>query len=173
MLVMKISMTFLFISISLAVWSQKSTQTTDAFTVEGQVKKTLTIGLSDLEKYPIQKIDEVVITNHTGEPRGTAKELKGVLVKDVLKDLEFKEESPKLLSEFYFVFVAIDDYKVVYSWNEIFNSPTGDNLFLITSRDGIALKDMKDRILVLTPSDFKTGRRHVKGLNKILVLRAE
>lgn len=85
--------------------------------------------------------------------------------------MELNEESPKLFSEFFLTFIAADNYKVVYSWNEIFNSPIGENLFVITSRDNKKLKDMDERILVLTPIDFKTGRRHIKGLTKIVVER--
>ena len=87
--------------------------------------------------------------------------------------MELNEESPKRFSEFFLTFIAIDNYKVVYSWNEIFNSPIGDNIYLITSRDGKQLKDMDERILILTPIDFKTGRRHIKGLSKIVVERVE
>jgi hypothetical protein len=156
-----------------SVWGQKTDQPTNDFVVTGQIKKELKFTLSDIEKYPSKTIGDVVITNHLGEPRGTAKQLTGILVKDLLKDLELKEETPKRFSEFYMTFVAVDNYKVVYSWNEIFNSPTGDNLFLITSRDGKKIKDMEERILILTPTDFKTGRRHIKGLSKIIVERVD
>lgn len=138
-----------------------------------KVKKDLKFTLADIEKFPSKTIGDVVITNHLGEPRGTARQLTGILVKDLLKDLELKEESPKRFSEFYLTFVAVDNYRVVYSWNEIFNSPTGDNLFVITSRDGKKVKDMNERILIVTPTDFKTGRRHIKGLSKILVERVD
>ncbi|SFB68785.1 hypothetical protein SAMN04487891_101408 [Flagellimonas taeanensis] len=129
--------------------------------------------MTDIEKHPSKPIGDVVITNHMGEPRGTAKQLKGILVKELLDDMELQEESPKRFSEFYLTFVAIDNYKVVYSWNEIFNSPTGDQLFVITSRDGKDIKDMPESILILTPTDFKTGRRHINGLSKILVERVK
>ena len=158
---------------SLAVWAQKPTLTSDSFRVIGLVKKEMTFSLEDIERYPSKSIADVTITNHMGEPRGTATKLTGILVKDILKDLELQEQSPKLFSEFYLVFVAADNYKVVYSWNEIFNSPTGENLYLITSRDGKSLKEMEERILILTPTDFKTGRRHIKGLSKIIVERVD
>ena len=158
---------------SLAVWAQKPTLTSDSFRVIGLLKKEMTFSLADLEKFSFNSIADVTITNHMGEPRGTATKLTGILVKDILKDLELQEQSPKLFSEFYLVFVAADNYKVVYSWNEIFNSPTGDNLYLITSRDGKSLKEMEERILILTPTDFKTGRRHIKGLSKIIVERVD
>lgn len=165
--------TFLILLISSTVWGQKKTETTNSFAVIGQVKKELTFTLAQLEKLPTKPIADVVITNHLGEPRGTAKQLTGILVKDLLRDIELKEESPKLFSEFYLTFIAADNYKVVFSWNEIFNSPTGDNLFLITSRNGKKITEMEERILILTPTDFKTGRRHIKGLNKIVVNRVE
>ncbi len=166
-------MTLLLLVISATLWAQKEVQTTDNLLVTGEIKRDIKFIIDDIKTYPSQVIRDVVITNHLGEPRGTAKSLSGVLVKELLKDLELNEDSPKLFSEFYFVFVANDNYKVVYSWNEIFNSPTGDGLYLITSRDGQEIGKMKDSLLILTITDFKTGRRHIKGLSKIIVKRAE
>ena len=40
------------------------------------------------------------------------------------------------------------------------------------AKDGKKLKDMEERILIITPTDFKTGRRHIKGLIMIVVGRA-
>jgi hypothetical protein len=155
------------------VWGQKSSQQTNEFIVTGQIKNELKFTLADIEKQSSKVIGDVVITNHLGEPRGTAKLLSGILVKDLLKSMELEEDNPKRFSEFYLTFIAVDNYKVVYSWNEIFNSPTGDNIFLISSRDGKKMYDMEERILILTPTDFKTGRRHIKGLTKILVERVD
>ncbi len=159
--------------ISFTVWGQKPELATNEFDVTGQVKKEIKFTMSDFEKYPSKPMADVVITNHLGEPRRIAKQLTGILVKDLLKDMELNEESPKRFSEFYFTFIASDNYKVVYSWNEIFNSPTGDNLFLVTARDGKKIKEMDERILILTTTDFKTGRRHIKGLSKIVVSRVD
>ncbi len=168
-----IRLTALFLLLAEVAWGQKEVKATNEFVVTGQIKKELKVTVADLEKLESKGIPDVVITNHLGEPRGTAKQLTGVLVRDVLKDLELIEETPKLFSEFYFTFVAIDNYKVVYSWNEIFNSPTGDNIYIVTSRDGKKLADMEERILVLTPTDFRTGRRHIKGLGQVVVRRVE
>jgi hypothetical protein len=148
-------------------------QVTDHFTVTGAIKKELKFSLPDLEKYPASSVPDLVITNHVGQPRGTATQLKGVLVKELLKGLEPDEPSPKLYSEFYLVFTAVDGYKVVYSWNEIFNSPTGEHLYIIISRDGKPLSQMSERVLVLTTTDFMTGRRHIKGLANIRVERVK
>jgi len=152
--------------------AQKNIPVTEAVTVTGAVEGELTITIAQLSALPAKPIADVVITNHTGEFRSTAKALKGVLVKDVLGAVVIKSESPKVLSEFYFTFFASDDYKVVYSWNELFNSPTGDNCYFITEKEGKKLAEMPERLLVLTPSDFRTGRRNIKGLSRIVVSRA-
>ena len=162
---------FLLLLISLLGWGQSKNTPTDAFTVSGQIKKEIKFSLPDLEKYQPRNIPDFVITNHSGKTHGEAKKLKGILIKDLLKEVEFQEENPRLLSEFYFAFIAADNYKVVYSWNEIFNSSTGDNVFLVTSKEGKQLKEMEDRILIVTPTDFRTGRRYVKNLSRIEVHR--
>jgi hypothetical protein len=167
-----LSAIFLLLSF-LSTRAQKEIPSTNEFVVTGLVKSDLTFAIANIRKYPSKPISDIVITNHLGEPRGTAKQLKGILVKELLKNLELREDNPKLFSEFFLSFIAIDNYRVVYSWNEIFNSPTGDNLYLITSKDGKEIEDMGERILILTPSDFKTGRRHIKGLYKIVIGRVD
>jgi hypothetical protein len=99
--------------------------------------------------------------------------LKGVLLKDIISGVEIKSESPKVLSEFYIVCRASDGYKVVYSWNELFNSPTGDAVFIVTSKEGKKASEMEESILLISPKDFKTGRRFVKSMSTIEIYRAQ
>ncbi|HTH56656.1 MAG TPA: hypothetical protein VL728_11475 [Cyclobacteriaceae bacterium] len=167
-----------FAAVVLFLWSvtllaQKDIKPSGEFVISGQMVHELKFSLADLEKLPSKKIEDIVITNHLGEPRGAAKNLKAVPLKTILDKIEFKAESPKVMSEFYLTFVATDNYKVVYSWNEIFNSATGDNIYLIVEKEGKKLTEMTERILVITSSDQKTGRRNIKGLSKIVVSRVE
>jgi hypothetical protein len=143
----------------------------DEILVSGEVKNQLRILISDLSKFSPVEVPDIQITNHLGELKGVAKNLKGIPLKALLQDIQFREENPKLLSQFFFTFVALDNYKVVYSWNEIFNSPTGDNTFLITEKEGKKVSEMTESLLVVTASDLRTGRRFIKGLTKILVSR--
>jgi len=118
---------------------------------------------TDLSKYSEHTIDSIQITNHLKEYRSTIKNVKGVLLRDVLSKVSFKEKSPKILSEYYIVCIAEDGYKVVFSWNEIFNTSVGDNVLIIPKIDGRP----KDGISTLSPTDFATGRRYVKTLKTI------
>lgn len=164
----------LLLLLSLPGFSQEKHEVTptEFFIVAGAVEKELTFQAADLARLAAQPIPDVAITNHLGEPRGVAKGLRGVKVKDVLSGMVITAGSPKLLSEYFLTFIAVDGYTVVFSWNELFNSPTGDHCFLITEKEGKPLIEMPERLLVLTPTDFKTGRRHIKGLQRIVVSRA-
>lgn len=145
---------------------------TNEILITGEIEHELTITLSDLDKFEKHAIPDIEITNHLGEKKGTAKNLKGILMKDILSAVQFKTDNPKLLSEFYLVFLASDGYKVVYSWNEIFNSPTGSGVYLITEKEGKTIGQMDQRMLTMTISDHNTGRRNIKALSKIIARRA-
>lgn len=131
------------------------------------VKKV--INISQLKNYPTHTLDSIQITNHLKEYKSTIKNIKGVLLKDVLSTISFEEKSPKVLSEYYVVCIAEDNYKVVFSWNEIFNTTTGDNVLIIPEIEG----RQKDGISTVSPTDFATGRRYVKNLSKILIKHFE
>ena len=152
---------------------QQELKPTQSFTISGEVKSPATVQASDLKKWSVQTIGDIVITNHMGEKKSEAKALKGVLLKDVLQSVEINAETPRVLSEYYFVCKGIDGYTVVYSWNEVFNSPTGNGVYVVTEREGKPITEMNDAILMISTSDFKTGRRHLKSLATIKIKRAE
>lgn len=168
---MKPILTLLLVFAHLVSTAQNKIDRTDEFQIEGLVQNSKKITVSDLLKLKSIKMENIVVTNHLGVKKGTASGLSGIPIKEIFKDVNFKEENPKLLSEYYFIFIASDGYKVVYSWNEIFNTSTGDHTFVIVEKENKVLSNMEDRILVATTTDFKTGRRFIKGLTTILVQR--
>lgn len=74
---------------------QKDIPSTEAFTVSGAVEKEVVFTLTNLGAYPSKGVPDIVITNHLGETRGTAKGLRGVAMKDVLKDIVFQGGEPE------------------------------------------------------------------------------
>ena len=155
------------------VLAQKITKTTNEFTIEGLVEHELVINLDSLKGYATESIDSVVITNHLGERKSVLKKIKVIPIKNFLDKAVIHVESPKQLSEFYIIFMAEDGYKVVYSWNEIFNNKVGQSIFIIAEKDGKSIANLDDRTAVFCHSDFMTGRRYVKSLKKIIVKRIE
>ena len=170
---MKIRILLLCILVNLSVFGQRKITSTNSFRIQGKIKSEQIFTLSQLDSFPKQVLKDQILYNHKGEIKDTVKNCKGILLKKILDKVEFLYKKPNELNEFYFVFIASDDYKVVFSWNEIYNTEIGNNLFVITELNGKKLKDIEQRIIISSTSDLKTGRRYIKGLKKIEVKKIE
>ncbi len=160
----------LFVS---SVYGQRTVTPSESLKIEGKIKAEKTFLLSELDTFPKVAIADQTLYNHKGEVKGLVKNMKGVLLKTVLERIAFDYDKPKELNAFYFVFVATDGYKVVFSWNEIYNTEAGNNFYIVTEMEGKKLKDMEQRILFISTADLKSGRRYIKALEKIEVKRVE
>ena len=164
---------FILISVlatALTGFSQES-KPTNSFNINGKVESPKIITMADLKKLKMYNLGDIVITNHRGEVKGTAKELTGVLLTQVLEQVEFDAETPKVLSEYYFSCIASDGYRVVYSWNELFNTVVGNSVYIILSKEHKSIDDSEENILMISTQDAKTGRRYLKNLETIQVGR--
>lgn len=163
---------FLFLIVIASV-AQEQSKSTFSVIVNGRVKSPRTFDFAAIRQFKVYNVGDVVITNHKGEVKGTAKELSGILLKDLLQSIEPDAESPKVLSEYYFTCMASDGYKVVFSWNELFNTATGNTVYIVTSKDHKPIDSLDESILLISTADVRTGRRYVKNLQSIIVRRAE
>jgi hypothetical protein len=142
---------------------------THQFTISGQIKRESVITMDSLNKYPIKEIGEIKVTNHLGDFKHNDDKLKGVLLKDILSHSELTASSPKLFSRFYFTCVGSDGYTVVYSWNELFNTEVGNNVYILMEKNGVKADKMPESLQMASMLDFKTGRRFLHNLDKIIV----
>ncbi|MFN3840183.1 MAG: hypothetical protein ACK4RF_05705 [Cyclobacteriaceae bacterium] len=170
----KLTIGFLAFTLAYTGFAQQIRKPTAEFVITGRIKNpALIIKSSQLLTYAVVNINNLTITNHMGENRSTIKTARGVRIKDVLELLQLDTDNPKNYSEYYFVFSATDNYKVVFSWNELFNSPLGDQAYFLIEKDGTPITQLDEGIAILVPSDVQTGRRYVKNLAQIYVGRAE
>ncbi len=153
--------------------AQKNNLATEKFIIDGDVKNSVTFSLSDAGSFARHSIDSLVIYNHLQERKRVIRNIRGVLLKDVILKAGLNEENPKLFSEFYFVCIASDNYKVVFSWNEVFNTDIGNKILVITEEDGQKAETLNDHIAILSPLDKATGRRYVQNLKQIKVERVK
>ncbi len=158
---------------ALVLRAQENVPPTSAFSVEGKVKTSFHFSFPDAGNFQTVNIDSVVIYNHLLVRKRTITKLKGILLKDILAKVEIDAPGPKVLSEYYFTCVAIDNYRVVFSWNELFNTETGKHAMIIIEENGRKGMEMEDRVALISPEDYATGRRYVKGLQKIIVERVK
>ncbi|HMR90503.1 MAG TPA: hypothetical protein PKD51_20225 [Saprospiraceae bacterium] len=141
--------------------------------ITGRVISEKTFNIHDLDTFAQVNIDEYILYNKDGSLKNTLKNLKGIPIKSILKVVKYAEESPRSLNEYYFILKASDGYKVVFSWNEIYNTDVGNNLFIITEIDGKKARDLPHHILFLSCADIKTGLRYIKCLENIEVKQIE
>ena len=163
---LRIYIVFLFIASGFVSNAQNKTS---YFMIEGNISKTVKIDWAILKTYKTISLDSMTVFNHGMQKLVSLKKIKGVLLKDILNKVVFASKSPKTLSEFYIVCVGKDGYKVVFSWNELFNDESGNHTMIVTEKDGSPTVGSKDAIELITPTDKVTARRYVKALSKIII----
>ena len=46
---------------------------------------------------------------------------------------------------YYFTCIASDGYKVVFSWNELFNTVAGNTVYIVTSKDHTSIEALDEK----------------------------
>jgi len=163
---------FLFLLATTSVFAQQTNTQTYKFTITGKVKTESVITMDSLNSFPLKTIGDIKVTDHTGAFKHQDDQLKGVLLKDILNHSQWLL-TPHLFSSMYFTCVGADGYKVVYSWNELFNTEIGDNVYIVMEKNGIKADKLPSSIQMVSMLDYKTGRRYLHNLDKIVVSIAE
>lgn len=132
----------------------------------------MTFSLEQLLRFPLLDLGEVN-TSCSSKSKEMTPGVKGILLKSVLDSVAFKYTRAKDLGSFYFKFVSADGYILVFSFGEIYNTETGNHLYLVTQMNGKSLQEMENGILLLSPTDLRTGSRNMKWLKEIVVCQAE
>ena len=163
----------LFLAYSGAVFAQeKYGATTHQFSISGKIKNPSVITMDSLDHYTISPVGDINVTDHTGAFKHKDEQLKGILLKDILSHTMPDAASPKLYSSFYYTCVGSDGYKVVYSWNELFNTEVGNHVYIIMEKNGVKADKLPESIQMTSMMDMKTGRRYLHNLDKIIVSQA-
>ena len=163
----------LFALMPLSVFAQHKVDKTSTITIEGLVSQQLVFNYNAIKSFPQVALGDIAIKNHKGDEKNISKAVKGTLLKILIDSAGITTAKPKGLSEVFIVLIAADGYKNVYSWNEIFNTDIGNHLFVITEKDGETMDNFRESILVFSASDFNSGRRYLRGLERISVRKVE
>lgn len=142
---------------------------TTSVTVSGAVERPLTLSVDELRKFPAQQIGELPLVCQTGANAGKLENLKGVLLRDILEKAVVKVSAHNDVKKMAIIASASDDYRVVFSWTEVFNSSIGEGVMVFFEKDGSPLADDEGRIAMISANDTRTGPRHVKWLQDIEV----
>lgn len=168
---MKYTVLTLFLFFSLSLCAQRSIPPTTQLLICGEVMQEIEFGIQDLPNFRAVPIPDLILKNHQGEIKDTVTHLQGFLLTALLKGIEYPVDKPRELNEFYFTIVASDGYKVVFSYNEIFNTETGDSLYLVTRINDQPIEASGQGLLIVSAKDKRVGARYIKGVEKIVVSR--
>ena len=139
--------------------------------VSGEVENVLELTVDSLLKMNVKHIDSYMTVCQTGATDSVNKTFEGVLLKDILVKAKLKQLNHKDRA-FYIVANASDNYKAVFSWGEIFNNVTGENVYVVFKENREMIKEKGEMKLIIT-NDIKSGPRHVYWLTSIDVVKVK
>ncbi len=139
--------------------------------VIGEIETPLSLTVDSLKKMNVATIENFNVVCQSGANMKVNKTCKGILLKDILEKAKIKQSNHKDRN-FYIVARATDNYKATFSWAEIFNNPTGENVFVLFEENGMPIK-VKGEMILICKNDIKTGPRHVFWLKSIEINRVD
>lgn len=172
---MKSSLSGLFLAICLLLNHSLMAQSSNRsvfLKIEGLVERPLTLSIDSLRRLPAQTGGPVSIVSTSGQVRKTIVSFRGVLLRDLLAKVRIQMPNQKEKGKYYIVAQATDGYTAVFAHNELFNNPTGNQVFVLFEENGKPIAD-DGAFVLLTTDDTITGARHVKWLSRIDVRKVE
>lgn len=137
--------------------------------IHGLVRQPQMLTVETLQQFKPVSIEQIPITSASGSPRGELKQLVGVPLRDLLDKAEIQLDSRHDSKKIAIIASGTDDYRVIFSWSEIYNTRVGEGVIVFYQQEGRPLPDRSGRIALISRDDLRTGPRHVKWLNDIEV----
>ena len=123
-------------------------------------------GIINLQEFQTKRVASN-IKNHLGVSKKKLKNSRGVQLTKAISTFILLDSLPKNYSKYIYTIIAKDGYFAVFSWNELYNNPLGEKVFLISQ----SKSHPNDGILLLSKTDRYTGRRFVKDVVEIHIER--
>lgn len=140
-----------------------------AVTVSGLVEHPLTLRAEALRQWPPARIVSLQLPGNDGVGPASPGVVRGVRLRDLLDQARIVQRDHTTDKKLAIIAGATDGYKVVFSWNEVFNSAAGDSMLVLFERDGKPLAANEGPLALIAGKDIKTAARHVRWLQSIEV----
>lgn len=141
---------------------------TKEVSIKGLVKHPFTCTLDNILQLKPETHKNLNIVCSSGETKKVLNSFEGVSLKYLLDSAGIIMPRPKERGKYFIIIKASDGYTVIYAWNEIYNNPTGDHVFLIYKENGQPILE-DGRFVMICGNDKVTGPRHVKWVESIKV----
>lgn len=165
----------LLITLSLSAKSNldETKYETNEIFIDGLVINKLTLNVQELEKLSSIKIGETPVICMSTEIKENVQSYEGVKLKTILDKAAIQINSKRDFNKIYIQVIASDDYEVIFSYNELYNTKNGDNIIVFYKKNGKLLESGEGKIGLISADDIKTGPRHIRWLKKIIVKKIE
>ncbi|WP_157986306.1 molybdopterin-dependent oxidoreductase [Chitinophaga alhagiae] len=140
----------------------------DQVAVKGLIERPFTINLKTIGSLQPEVHNNLNIVCSSGETKKELRSFRGVALKRILDSAGIVMPRPKERGKYYIAVRATDGYTTLYAWNEIYNNPTGNHVFLIYEENGQPIRE-DGRFVMICGNDVVTGPRHVKWVSSISV----
>lgn len=149
---------------SLSLFSKELSYETNELKIEGLVEKKLVLTIDKLKEISSLRTGVETITLTKND-----KTYEGVLLKEIIDQAKIDIKSRKDLNRVYIMAIASDNYKVLFSCNELFNSNIGDNVLIFFKKNGKLLDKEEGKLALISVDDVNENPRHIKWLEKIVI----
>lgn len=137
--------------------------------VSGIVEHALTLSVADLRATPPAQIVELRLAGGGGSDAAKPSVVRGVRLRDLVEQAKIVTRDHNTVKKIAIIATASDNYKAVFSWNELFNTDIGDSVLVVFERDGKPLTIEEGPLALVSGKDLRSGPRHVKWLQAIEV----
>ncbi len=145
---------------------------TTTLQVSGHVEQPLQLTVAQLAaEFTLHQGGNFPLICQSGANKGQLEHFKGVLLRDILTKASIISREHNELKKIVIIATASDNYKAVFSWNELFNTELGEGVLVFFEKDGLPLNDFEGRIALVSSKDTRTGPRHVRWLKQIEVVK--
>jgi hypothetical protein len=144
-----------------------------AVRIEGFVDNPCTFTAEALRQRPQVVVKDVDILCGSGKLKEAGLEYSGVLLRDLLEEAQIRLEEHEVPNRTYIVATGTDGYRALYSWHEIFNSPIGEGLIVVLTKNGQVLGEKEGELCLVSTRDERPGPRRIRYLSRVEVLRLE
>ncbi|BAK71895.1 molybdopterin-dependent oxidoreductase [Arcobacter sp. L] len=147
-----------------SLFSKDVSYETNELKIEALVEKKLVLNMDKLQEINDLRTGSKTITLTKNDTT-----YEGVLLKEIIDQAKINVKNRKDLNKVYIMAIASDNYKVLFSWNELFNSKIGDNVLIFLKKNGKLLDKNEGKLALISVEDINENPRHIKWLEKIIV----
>ncbi len=142
-----------------------------AVRIEGFVGNPCTFTAEALRQRPQVTISDVDILCGSGKLKEAGLIYSGVLLRDLLEEAQIQLEEHEVPNRTYIVASGTDGYYALFSWHELFNSPQGEGLIVVLTKNGQVLDEKEGELCLVSTRDYRSGPRRIRYLSKVVVHR--